>query len=160
MAAGEAWELIERVIAKPYRWRPDSLAERQNITMAMRTALGLTTIGAVDCTAAERKELRRKRHAEAAETRRRERGAKPHAESTERIKPWEAEGISRATWHRRRQKARETDSCTPDSYVWSDETVSPDTLSRRKESGERGVISIAEGHLAARPFQVQCSRSC
>lgn len=156
MAAGEAWELIERVIAKPYRWRPDSLAERQNITMAMRTALGLTTIGAIDCTAAERKELRRKRHAEAAEAKRRERGAKPHAESAERTKPWEAEGVSRATWHRRRQKARETDSCAPDSYVLGDESVSR----CRKESSEHRVISIAEGHLAARPFQVECSRSC
>jgi hypothetical protein len=35
---------------------------------------------------------------------RKSRGATPRSESLSQTRPWEAEGISRATWHRRRKK--------------------------------------------------------
>jgi hypothetical protein len=45
------------------------------------------------------------RHAEASRRFRAARGAKPHAESLSRTRPWEALGISRDTFDRRRKKA-------------------------------------------------------
>ena len=57
---------------------------------------------------------------------RRAEGAKPHAESAARTKPWEAEGISRRTYYRRRQKADGTggtNSSTVNLMIAADETV-------------------------------------
>lgn len=54
-------------------------------------------------------ERRRIRHRDREAKRRRSRGAKPRAEyeaqSISRAKPWEALGISRRTWFRRRKQA-------------------------------------------------------
>src|SRR5687767_8692497 len=41
---GELKRLIKRVVAKPTRWKADTLAKRLGLTFAMRTALEITTI--------------------------------------------------------------------------------------------------------------------
>jgi hypothetical protein len=99
--------LLAEVASRPRRWRADRLGARLKLLEADRAALRITTIGAVDldkeARAARRKEAKR----QAKLNRRRLKGAKPRAryesESLSRTKPWEAEGISRRTWERRRR---------------------------------------------------------
>jgi hypothetical protein len=105
-------ELREAHLKPPPRLSADQLAERLGVTMELRTRLALTVIGAIDCDkqsrAARRKERRRIEARERMARLRRTRGAKLRAEyeakSLSRTKPWEAEGISRRTWERRRNK--------------------------------------------------------
>jgi hypothetical protein len=108
MAPGEAAVLIERAIAKPTRYRADTLARRLNLHLAERTLLNVTTIGAVDKPKKQRDAERKERNRLAKEKRRRARGAKPRAiycsSSKSRTKPWITAGMSRATWYRRQRE--------------------------------------------------------
>jgi hypothetical protein len=54
MSADGIATLIDTVIAKPLRWRADTLAKRLNLKEADRARLRITTIGAADMTKAER----------------------------------------------------------------------------------------------------------
>src|SRR5262245_44262911 len=84
----------------------EGLGERLRVTNAERELLKLWRLTPVDMTADElveqRKARRRKRDAE----RRRAEGRKPRAQyratSLSQTRPWEAEGVSRATYYRRR----------------------------------------------------------
>jgi hypothetical protein len=100
----EVKALIAEVFSRPYKWRADTLARRLNLTDAERRRLGITTIGAVDVDRAERLAHRRDRARQFKERRRRTQGAMPRAEyeakSLSRTKPWEALGMSRASWYR------------------------------------------------------------
>lgn len=110
---GTATELAERIIADPRMPKADELAHRLGLTMARRTELGITTIGAIDCGKAKRAALRRKRNNAAKRARRAKAGAAPHAMSVAKLKPWMALGISRATYYRHRQnETDETNSGT------------------------------------------------
>jgi hypothetical protein len=100
-----AEQIAENVIADPRRWKADKIAWTLGITLAERTLLKLTTIGAIDSTVEQRKAAYKKRKAAAKAAKRRADGVQPRAEyeaeSIERARPWEAAGISRATWFRR-----------------------------------------------------------
>lgn len=159
LSPAEARTLIEEVIARPRKWKADSLAKEMGVTKEQRDRLlgGLTTIGAIDCTAKQRKRLRRKRRAGDCAARRLADGAKPHAESAEQTKPWEAAGMSRRTWYRHRKMALGTDSRPAGDLSAGHETVP----SRSEPSRKAGlhVEGILEGHVQGRPFQVEASRS-
>jgi len=105
MAPDAAERLIEQTIAKPLRWRADKLGKLLNLVEADRRRLGITTIGAADVTKEQRAAARKARKREAMQRRRRNAGAKPRSEyeaaAAGHGKPWEAEGVSRATWYRR-----------------------------------------------------------
>ena len=107
---GETKALIAETITHPMRWRADKLAWRMRLTAADRKALRITTIGAIDASKGQRSAQRRDRKRKAEEARRRAKGAKPRTEyeasAISRQKPWEAAGMSRATWYR--QLRRET----------------------------------------------------
>jgi hypothetical protein len=113
MAAEEAEGIIAAAIAKPRRWRADTLAKRLNLTEADRRRLRIRTIGACDCTkenrAAACREKKRLRDRERGRQKRRAAGVKSRADylasALTTIKPWMAEGISRRTWERRRRRA-------------------------------------------------------
>jgi hypothetical protein len=94
-----------RIAAHPLRFKADTIARRLGVTMAERTALKLTTIGAIDCNVRQRARLRDERKRARAIERRRALGAVPRAqyeaESLSRTRPWDAMGISRSTWYRR-----------------------------------------------------------
>jgi hypothetical protein len=102
--------IIETAIHRPRRWRAETLGKLLGLTDAERSSLRITTIGAMDTTKVERlqrsKQLRRDRE--------RKRRAKQSTRSREeylstsvaRTKPWQAEGISRRTWYRRRKMAQ------------------------------------------------------
>lgn len=94
------------------RCRPkaDALAASLGVTLAERTFLNLTQIGACDVTTEQRKaiakEHKRTKDRRAKREKRRKAGAVPRAqyeaESISRKKPWEEAGISRATYYRRK----------------------------------------------------------
>jgi hypothetical protein len=75
-----------------------------------RALLGITTIEAIDITPAERRRIRREQKRMRERQRRRAKGAKPRRvyeeNSLTSMKPWKAEGISRATYYRRRERTR------------------------------------------------------
>jgi hypothetical protein len=99
--------LITAAVEKPLRYRADKLAWKLKVTAAERDELGLRTIGAIDQTRQQRQAIAKVRRRERAKERRAEQGAMKRADyeanSVNRAKPWIAEGISRATWFRRRE---------------------------------------------------------
>jgi hypothetical protein len=114
MVAGEIAAITAKVIAKPVRWRADTLAARLGLTEDERRRLRITTIGAVDLTKEQRKARRKLRDRMVKEARRRHAGAKLRAEyeanSISRQKPWEAEGVCRRTWERRQTTGKREQS--------------------------------------------------
>ncbi|WP_316176247.1 hypothetical protein [Bradyrhizobium sp. SZCCHNRI1073] len=108
MSVKAASELAAQVIANPQRWKADPLAWRLRLTFEDRTMLGITTIGAIDMNKAARTKRRKAADRERKARERRTKGAKPRKayleQSLARAKPWQAEGISRATWYRRRRE--------------------------------------------------------
>lgn len=92
--------LIRECVECPIRWSADKLAWKLRLTEADRARLKIRTIGAIDCNREQRLARAKARRADR-DAKRRPR--KPRAAA----KPWIAQGISRATWFRRR---RETNS--------------------------------------------------
>jgi hypothetical protein len=86
--------IVAEINASPRRWTADSLARRIGLDDATRTRLGITTIGAIDCSKVQRSNRRRKRNNAAKRT-----GS--HATSAERTKPWLTLGFSRRTYYRK-----------------------------------------------------------
>jgi hypothetical protein len=70
MPQGDALEIAERVAAGPQKFTADGLAWRLRLSMAERTALRITTIGAFDVSKADRAEERRRKKNEAKRIRR------------------------------------------------------------------------------------------
>ncbi len=99
--------LIAEAITRPKRWRADKLAWRLRLTAADRTALRITTIGAIDANKAQRIVRRRARDRKRKMLNRRASGAQARTEyerqSVERLRPWTMLGISRRTWYRRQR---------------------------------------------------------
>jgi hypothetical protein len=83
----------------------DNLGWALKITLAQREAWGLTTIGAVGDTKTARTKRRRKKAKERSAKNRLADGATPRAESKTQTKPWDACGMSKATWYRKGQPA-------------------------------------------------------
>ena len=104
----EAARMVANICSSPRRYKADTLAAKLNLTAAERTALRITTIGAVDMLKEKRAARRRQRDLQRKKRDRRARGARPRAEyeanSVSRAKPWLQEGISRRTWERRKSK--------------------------------------------------------
>lgn len=118
LTAAEQREIVPPILANPMRYKADALAWRLRLGIEERTMLGITTIGAFDKSKAERTKLRKKRDRERKANSRRVKGVKPRkqyeGQSISRQKPWIVEGISRATWYRRRETsaANETSPAT------------------------------------------------
>ncbi|RAZ90150.1 hypothetical protein DPM33_15085 [Mesorhizobium hawassense] len=109
-------DLVTRISAAAAKRRhmmsANGVAGLLMVTMAERTRLKLNTIGACDLTLEERKRLTKERKNERdrlrIEEKRRTAGKVDRASylashSLSRLKPWEAENMSRATWYRLRE---------------------------------------------------------
>src|SRR5262249_22708122 len=107
----EAIAIADEADDIPHCWSADRVAKYLGVTYAQRQALGLTTIGSIDIGRRSRTVLRKRRACLREERRRRATGAIPRAEyeakSLSATKPWKELGISRRTWERRRNKARD-----------------------------------------------------
>lgn len=109
----EATTICDEAALYPHIPKADPLAKLLGVTYAQRQALGLQTIGSVDVKKRARKELRKRRDRKNKEKIRRARRMRPQSQSLSRTKPWEALGMSRRTWERRRNKARDATLSTP-----------------------------------------------
>jgi hypothetical protein len=122
--------IVKRIAVKPLKFEADTLGRAVNLIDIERTALRLWTIGAVDVTKAERLARRRQRDKEAAARRRRaaKKMTRPEylaSHTLSRTKPWVAEGISRRTWERRRQRDASPSSVFPIVISTADAPASP-----------------------------------
>jgi hypothetical protein len=102
MSADQVATLAERVIAKPMKFKADTLGRRLQLSSIERQRLGITTIGAFDQDAEARKAARKSRRRTAERLRRRAKGAKPRDqyEPLTKTKPWERLGMTRRSWYR------------------------------------------------------------
>lgn len=113
-------QIIGEAIANPQKWKADALAWRMRLTKEDRRMLGITTIGAIDENKAARTKRRKTLDRQRKENARRAKGVKPRkayeGQSISKARPWTAEGISRASWYRRRAAEtapqRETSAAT------------------------------------------------
>jgi hypothetical protein len=121
MPQEEAQSLIDRTLISQRMPTARQLGERMGLTNAERERLRLKTIAACDLTLEQALQWRKAKRRARMRRLRRLRGAMPQATSTNRLRPWEREGISRATWYRR----RETDSCPVRLSNTGHKTVSP-----------------------------------
>ena len=80
------------------------LGDRLNVTSTVRERLKLWPFLPVDMTDEQLAEQRKAKDRQRKAARRRQLGVKPRSASLLKLKPWEAEGISRPTWYRRREK--------------------------------------------------------
>lgn len=100
--------LVADVVARPRRFKADTIAARLGITAAIREQLALRTIGAIDKPAEQRAAERREQQRQAKEQKRRAAGVPTIADARAiraRKTPWIAAGVSRSTWYRQRQRA-------------------------------------------------------
>jgi hypothetical protein len=106
LGPSEIDEILDQAKATRRRCSADALAKFLGVTYERRQRLRITTIGAIDVSERGRKELRKRQNRRAHERRRRANGVRPRAEyratSRTACKPWEAAGMSRRTWYRKR----------------------------------------------------------
>ena len=145
MSADEGTQLIDQINRIPLyerKVRARRLGERLHVTNREREALKLRTIAPCDMTDMQLKELRRAKDRARKQQARRHAGSKRRevylARSMMKSKPWTSEGISRATWFRKRRgKGRET---SPSGEQESHET-SPSAI---KVLNSRGHTCLTE----------------
>ena len=113
MSQVEADELVGYIGLQLPLWerRPTgvSLGKRLIVSNAERERLRLWSIAPCDMTKEQMAEQRKAKHRARMAAKRRQAGVMPRVEylakSASRLKPWQAEGISRRTWERRRSKS-------------------------------------------------------
>lgn len=113
IASRASWLTTERALAlidearqKGVRHRAETLGNRLNLSREDRTRLGITTIRWAGCSDADMKASRRERDAARKRAARAtQKALKPVKANLSASRPWEAEGISRRTWERRRSAA-------------------------------------------------------
>jgi hypothetical protein len=102
-----AERILETADALPRCCTADKLGKFLGVTYAQRQRLAITTIGSIDVNKRSRALLRKRKNRLHNERKRRAQGIRPRAAYKENslmhIKPWEAEGISRRTWYRRKR---------------------------------------------------------
>ncbi|MEE1611129.1 hypothetical protein [Microvirga sp. CF3016] len=100
-------ELAAQHLARPRHLKADALGRLLELSDEERTRLRIRTIGAIDNSKRKRAAERKAKDREYQKRKRLENGATPRDRSLSASKPWEAAGVSRATWYRQ-QKTLET----------------------------------------------------
>jgi hypothetical protein len=155
----EASAIIEEASTIRGYLSADGVAEFLRVSYAKRQALGLTTIGAVNVKRRDRKVIRRIRDKVKREQKRRAAGVRPRAEyeatSLSRTKPWRAVNMSRRTWERHRNKARDASVSAARLLIAEEGLASarptePVLSHRRSKKKNRGGLPSRDGdHDAA-----------
>lgn len=102
----EASALAARVAANPRRFKASTLAWRLRLTEVERAELEVTTIRSIGCITDQDVAERRRRRDRERKAGRRALARRARPEPLSRAKPWENEGVSRATWYRRRRETK------------------------------------------------------
>jgi hypothetical protein len=89
-----------------HRRTTEDLGRILRVTDEERERLQLWNIWPIDLSRHDHRIRERRKHAERDRRRREKRGAIPRDQALSRTRPWEDEGISRATWYRRRPPAK------------------------------------------------------
>jgi hypothetical protein len=141
MGESETAALLDRIYAAPTKLRADTWGRWLGLSDAVRTRLGITTIGAMDVPREQRQARRHARKVARRRELRRERGVRSRAEYENSLlakrRPWEAFGIKRRAWERRGKPLPPADdaSLTPSNltyYRWGSHL-------RREGLGDRPV---------------------
>jgi len=135
-------KLAAAIAAKPMRLKADTLGRMLNVDWETRERLKVWQIGAVDMPADIRATRRKRRDAERKWRQYRAEGRKTReqyvAEALSNSRPWEAEGISRRTWERRRRRVATVWADQPGAvsqvYPQSTTLPPPDTLATTYEA--------------------------
>jgi len=144
MGEDEIALLLDQITAYPRQWKAESLGCLLRVTTAEWRLLDLRTIAPADMTKQERTQERKLRGRLRKRLRRRAMGKDTRAEylaanSISRTRPWEAEGISRKTWYKRRKQAANGrgDKSVPhiDSLNAADTPVTPG-----KPTSPKGIV--------------------
>jgi hypothetical protein len=142
VTAAEASAITEEASITRKHLSADNLARFLGVAYAQRQALGLTTIGSVNVKKGARIELRKLRARRALAAKRHANGVRPRAEyeanSLSRSQPWRALGMSRRTWERHRNKARDASVSTASFLTTVDR---PATAGMETGEFERGFAS-------------------
>ena len=161
MDAEEGGQLIDWINRLPARelWpTARALGERLNLSAAERERLRTWTIHPADMTDAQMAEHRRAKARARMRCKRLEAGAKPRevylANALSRLRPWESEGISRATWFRR-QAARETSPC---GVLESQKPVRQVRAQQRLLKAANGPVSSQQGEASKEACQAKVRR--
>jgi hypothetical protein len=151
----EASAIIEEASTIRGYLSADGVAEFLRVSYAKRQALRLTTIGAVNVKRCDRKVIRRIRDKVKKEQKRRAAGVRPRSEyeaiSLSRTKPWRVVNMSRRTWERHRNKARDASVSAARLLIGEDRPASAG-LSEGAFGPKEGkrLIVLADGdHVAA-----------
>ena len=116
----------------------DNLARVLGVTYAQRQHLRLTTIGSVNVKKRARKELRKRSCRLRKERMRRARGMRPQSQSLSATQPWKQLGMSRRTWERHRNRARDATLSAPSFLTTEDR---PASAGMSEGEFERGFAS-------------------
>jgi hypothetical protein len=140
----EARALAGHVVDHPYEFTADILAQKLGLTYVERQALGISAIGAIDVDREERERRRRHRSRANEKQKRRDDGIRPRElfeeGSANSTRPWEAEGISRATWYRRRARVSRVEN--PSAMVGDgSERVEAQTIAEWELASSHGRIN-------------------
>jgi hypothetical protein len=128
-------DVVRAVLRRPRLDNADDCARRLRLSYAERTRLGITTVGSYDLDKRERrrhyKVRKRERDRLRVAAKRTAAGAVSRAKylaahSVSRERPWEMEGVSRATWYRR---AMLGDGLVPRPAAETETGVSPTSTS-------------------------------
>jgi hypothetical protein len=155
ISEAEAVEITQQASAYPKRLSADALGAWLGVTYAQREVLRITTIGAANVKKRARKDLRKRKDRLYQEQKRRERGARPQAQSLSRTKPWEAAKMSRARWYRQQKLRRETTSSAPIFLYLADSFVSPSLSSPSLSSRTATLIAVDETSSSALERRLQ-----
>jgi hypothetical protein len=139
----ECDKLIADVARRREWWKAKALGRIMRLDAATRDLLGITTFRAID--QSENKRTRRRKKQDAARHRalRAKGGAKPHAMSAARTKPWLALGISRRTWYRNRRNGTVgTNSSAADKPLRGEDETVPRHAAARSTRGS-GACAVA-----------------
>jgi hypothetical protein len=147
MPEQEAEEKMTAAIDKPYRFRAETLGKRIHLTDAERWKNGIKTIRSID--QGETPRLRKTR-------KQRERRADARAKRPPPLtasKPWEAEGICRRTWERRRVAKPDANISSADYFTCVNicDSAAPPKAQRRTKRAvlrERGLARMESRSFA------------
>jgi hypothetical protein len=130
ISEAEASAVTEEASITRKRLSADNLARFLGVPYEQRQDLRLTTIGSVNVKKRAREELRKLRASKALAAKRRANGVRPRAEyeanSLSSIQPWKEMGMSRRTWERHRNKARDASVSTAIFLSSDDRPASPE----------------------------------
>src|SRR5262249_51039235 len=148
----EASAIVKEASTTRRYMKADSLAMYLGVTFNQRQRLRLTTIGSVNVKKRERKEIRRIRNKIKKEMKRRANGARLRSEyeakALSRTQPWRALRISRRTWERHRNRARDASAATPISLSLAKSDASAGTPFSLPPDDTLATARVEEGGAA------------